>query len=571
MPEAVERSIGDILLGQGVVTRGQLAEAKSNQQSEGGTLDDALLRTGIVTQAEITRAWASYYGRDVIDLATVQISPALLELIPQAIAKRQNIIPVSREGGRIIVASAEPLDFNTLDNLRFLLGSDIDYVFADRESLQEAVGRCYGSVEESVDTLLSEFTDSDISRVETGSALTRGQQQETDDAPIVRLVQMIITDAIAQRSSDVHIEPLENRLRVRYRIDGVCHEVQSPPKRLQGAIISRVKIMSGMDIAEKRLPQDGRIQMRVSGRDVDFRVSALPASHGESVVLRILDRESVLIDIEQLGFDPEDHERFRRIIRRPNGIFLVTGPTGSGKTTTLYAALNELNRPDTKIVTAEDPVEYTLSGVNQVEVNSRIGMTFGRILRSVLRQAPNVILVGEIRDRETAEVAIQAALTGHLVFSTLHTNDAPSALTRLIDIGVKPFLCASAVMAVMAQRLVRVICEECKEPYDPGRARLKAAGLTDEQIDGTTFMHGTGCRNCANTTYRGRLGIFEMMQMSPTLRELAFNCAPRSDIARAAEQAGMVTLRGDGIRKVLGGITTVDEVLRITARGEEEL
>jgi len=571
MPEAVGRSIGDVLLEQGVVTQAQLEEAQSNQQVEGGGLDDALLRTGIVTQTEITRAWARYYGREVIDLATVQISPALLELIPQAIAKRQNILPVSREGGRIIVASAEPLDFNTLDNLRFLLGSDIDYVLADRESLQEAVSRSYGSVEESVDTLLSEFTDSDISRVETGSLLAKGQQEESDDAPIVRLVHMIITDAISQRASDIHIEPLESRLRVRYRIDGVCHEMQSPPKRLQGAIISRVKIMSGMDIAEKRLPQDGRIQMRVSGRDVDFRVSALPASHGESMVLRILDRESVLINIEQLGFDPEDHERFQRIIRRPNGIFLVTGPTGSGKTTTLYAALNELNRPDTKIITAEDPVEYTLSGINQVEVSARIGLTFSRILRSVLRQAPNVILVGEIRDRETAEIAIQAALTGHLVFSTLHTNDAPSALTRLIDIGVKPFLCASAVMAVMAQRLVRVICSECKQPYDPGVAKLKAAGLTDEQIEKTKFEHGTGCRNCSNTAYRGRTAIFELMRMNPTLRELAFNCAPRSEIAKAAEQSGMVTLRRDGIRKVLAGTTTVDEVLRITARGEDDI
>ncbi|MFH0963657.1 MAG: type II secretion system ATPase GspE [Planctomycetota bacterium] len=571
MPDALGKSIGDILVEQGVITKAQLEEAQANQQSEGGRLEEALLRTGIVTSSEVTRAWARHYRRDVVDLSQVQIAPALLELIPQAIAKRQNIVPIAREDGRILVASAEPLDFNTLDNLRFLLGADIDYVFADRESLQEAVNRCYGNVEESVDTLLSEFTDSDITRVDkTSGVFTSQTTEEGDDAPIVRLVHMVITDAIAQRASDIHIEPLENRLRVRYRIDGVCHEVQNPPKRLQGAILSRVKIMASMNIAEKRLPQDGRIQMRVAGRDIDFRVSALPSSHGESIVMRILDRESVLMNIEQLGFDPSDHERFRRIIRRPNGIFLVTGPTGSGKTTTLYGALNELNRPDTKIITAEDPVEYTLTGINQVEVKTQIGMTFSRILRSVLRQAPNVILVGEIRDRETAEIAIQAALTGHLVFSTLHTNDAPSAITRLIDIGVKPFLCASAVMAVMAQRLIRKTCRECREPYDPGRATLKAAGLTDEQIDSTTFYRGVGCRACSNTGFRGQLGIFELMEMNSTLRELAFNCAPRSELTAAAQQGGMVTLRRDGLRKVLAGISTVEEILRITTRGDEE-
>ena len=521
----------------------------------------------MVTDSEIAQAWSKHLGREVVDVSNVDISPALLELVPQAMAKRQNIVPVREESGRVIVASAQPLDFNTLDNLRFLLGRDIDYVLASREDVEDAVSRYYGAAEESVDTLLSEFTDSEIARVGGGGGSR--QSDEGDDAPIVKLVHMIISDAIAARASDIHVEPLEARLRIRYRIDGVCHEVQNPPKRLQGAVISRLKIMSNMDIAEKRLPQDGRIQMRVDGRDIDFRVSALPAVHGESVVLRILDRESVLVSIEQLGFDPGDHERFLKIIRRPNGIFLVTGPTGSGKTTTLYSALGALNRPDTKIITVEEPVEYTLSGINQVEVNAKIGLTFGRVLRSILRQAPNVILVGEIRDRETAEIAIQAALTGHLVFSTLHTNDAPSALTRLIDMGVKPFLCASAVMAVMAQRLVRRICPECTEEYEPEPAKLKAAGLTEEQVANTTFYHGTGCPSCGNTGYRGRIAIFEMMEMNSTLRELTFNCATRTDLSRAAEAAGMVPLRGDGLRKVVQGMTTVDEILRITARGDE--
>jgi len=568
MPDIGATELGDLLVRQGVITRAQREEAEANRQTQGGSLEEALLRMGLVTQPDVTRAWASHLGREVVDLETVQISPALLELIPQAIAKRQNIVPINRLNGRIIVASAEPLDFNTLDNLRFLLGADIDYVLATRDALQEMLSRCYGSVEESVDTLLSEFTDSEITRVDMGGATDAGD--EDSDAPIVKLVYMIINDAIKRRASDIHIEPLEARLRIRYRIDGVCHEIQNPPKRLQGAILSRVKIMSGMDIAEKRLPQDGRIQMRVGGRDIDFRVSALPAQHGESMVLRILDRESVMVSIEDLGFDPGDHERFNRIIKRPNGIFLVTGPTGSGKTTTLYSALNVLNRPDTKIITVEDPVEYQMSGINQVEVNADIGLTFARILRSVLRQAPNIILVGEIRDRETAEIAIQAALTGHLVFSTLHTNDAPSAMTRLIDIGVKPFLAASAVMAVMAQRLVRRICAECREETTPAESALESAQMSAQQAAATTFYKGAGCRSCSETGYRGRIAIFELMAMNPTLRELTFNCTPTTEIFRAAVAAGMTTLRQDAIRKVIAGVTTIDEVVRITARTGEE-
>ena len=569
MPDIGGTELGDLLVQQRVITRAQREEAEANQQTEGGSLEEALLRMGLVTQPDVTRAWAAHLGREVVDLETVQVSPALLELIPQAIAKRQNIVPINRLNRRIIVASAEPLDFNTLDNLRFLLGSDIDYVLATRDALQEMLNRCYGSVEESVDTLLSEFTDSEITRVDMGGA--KPGRDEDSDAPIVKLVYMIINDAIKGRASDIHIEPLESRLRIRYRVDGVCHEIQNPPKRLQGAMLSRVKIMSGMDIAEKRLPQDGRIQMRVGGRDIDFRVSALPAQHGESMVLRILDRESVMVSIEDLGFDPGDHQRFNRIIKRPNGIFLVTGPTGSGKTTTLYSALNVLNRPDTKIITVEDPVEYQISGINQVEVKAEIGLTFGRVLRSVLRQAPDVILVGEIRDRETAEIAIQASLTGHLVFSTLHTNDASSALTRLIDMGVKPFLVASAVMAVMAQRLVRRICAECREETTPPESRLEAAQMTPEQIATTTFYAGAGCRSCSNTGYRGRIAIFELMEMNPTLRELAFNCAPTMEIFRAAVAAGMTTLRQDAIRKVIAGVSTLEEVVRITAKAEEEV
>jgi type IV pilus assembly protein PilB len=370
------------------------------------------------------------------------------------------------------------------------------------------------------------------------------------------------------RASDIHVEPMSERVRIRYRVDGMCQEVKSPPKRLQGAVISRLKIMANIDIAEKRRPQDGRILMRIDGRDIDFRVSVLPATHGESVVLRILDKEKALISLEKLGFDPEDHVRFNRIIRRPNGVFLVTGPTGSGKTTTLYAALNQLNRPDVKIISAEDPVEYSLAGINQCQVHDQIGLTFARILRSMLRQAPNIILVGEIRALDVADVAVQAALTGHLVFSTLHTNDAPSAITRLVDMGVKPFLVASAVQAIMAQRLIRTICQRCKEPVEPDPWVLKAMGMGAQDLEGATFYHGRGCPACNSSGYRGRQGIFELMEMNSTIREMAFNKAPLEHIRRQAIMSGMLTLKDDGIRKAKAGITTLEEVMRITVRGE---
>ncbi|MCY2924715.1 MAG: GspE/PulE family protein, partial [Planctomycetota bacterium] len=386
-----------------------------------------------------------------------------------------------------------------------------------------------------------------------------------DSAPIIRLVTMIVGEAVRGRASDIHIEPMANRVRVRYRVDGVCIERDNIPKRMQGSVINRLKILSGIDLAEKRLPQDGRIKMKFAGSDIDFRVSCLPSYHGESMVLRILRPESVRLGIPALGLAGDDMTRFLQIIKRPNGIFLVTGPTGSGKTTTLYAAVNELNRPDRKIITAEDPVEYNFTGVNQVQVNDQIGLTFSSILRAMLRQAPNVILVGEIRDLEVAQVAIQAALTGHLVFSTLHTNDAPSAITRLIDMGVKPFLVTNSVQAVMAQRLVRVICPDCKEPYADNDPRvLRMLGFGQDEMEGLTFYRGRGCTACVGTGYRGRQGIFELMEMDNALRELAFNRASLSELRRAAIATGMNTLLQDGRDKVRAGITTAEELVRIT-------
>jgi type IV pilus assembly protein PilB len=376
---------------------------------------------------------------------------------------------------------------------------------------------------------------------------------------------MIIGEAVKMRASDIHIEPMANRVRVRYRVDGVCLERDNIPKRMQGPVINRFKIMAGIDLAERRMPGDGRIKMSVSGSDIDFRVSSLPSYHGESVVLRILRPDSAKLGIQSLGFEADNYAQFQRIIRRPNGVFLVTGPTGSGKTTSLYAAINELNRPDRKIITAEDPVEYNFTGINQCQVNEPIGLTFAAILRSMLRQAPNIILVGEIRDMEVAEVAIQAALTGHLVFSTLHTNDAPSAITRLIDMGVKPFLVASSIQAVMGQRLIRIICPDCKEVYpDPDPRILRVLGFRPDEIQGRTFYRGRGCSSCGGSGYRGRQGIFELMEMNSSIREMAFNRAPLNEIRKTARAAGMRGLLEDGRTKIVNGVTTPDELVRIT-------
>jgi len=411
--------------------------------------------------------------------------------------------------------------------------------------------------------MLQEFTDTAIDFNEAAAAAGLAAMGDESDAPVVKLVNLMIQEAISLRASDIHIEPFADRVRVRYRIDGVLVERDSPPRRLLAPLVSRLKIMASIDIAEKRRPQDGRIKLTHGGKHFDLRVSVLPTVHGQAVVMRILDRGNIQISIKDLGFGETDYKRFQQMIKRPNGIFLVTGPTGSGKTTTLYAALNELNRPDRKIITAEDPVEYYLPGVNQVEVKHQIGLDFARIIRAMLRQAPNIILVGEIRDNETAEIAVQASLTGHLVFSTLHTNDAPSAITRLVDIGVPPFLVASSIIAIMAQRLVRLICPKCQEEDKPDSAEIKAAGITPDQLSRAHFLRGRGCNYCHHTGYRGRLGIFELMKMNSGIREMTFNRAPTQEIRRQARLLGMRTLLEDGVEKALKGITTLEEVLSI--------
>jgi type IV pilus assembly protein PilB len=554
----------DILLKKGILEAEQVAEARTLQQQTGAKLQDALVKLGYISQDEIMSAIAEHSGLKSINLTDLTIPPAIIELVPESVARENVVIPLSQEEGVLQVVMSDPSDYETVTKLQFILNKEIQPVLAPKEQIIAAINRHYGQTEtESVDSVLAEFTDTQI--VFTETADTQSDQAAADDseAPVVKLVNLIIHEAISLRASDIHIEPFEDRVRVRYRIDGILVERDSPPRRLLAPLISRIKIMGSIDISEKRRPQDGRIKMTTKGKHFDLRVSVLPTNHGQSLVMRILDRANIQVTVKDLGFMDDDYKRFLNIIKRPNGIFLVTGPTGSGKTTTLYSALNELNRPDRKIITAEDPVEYYLPGINQVEVKHQIGLDFARIIRAMLRQAPNIILVGEIRDQETAEIAVQASLTGHLVFSTLHTNDAPSAITRLNDIGVAPFLTASSIMAVMAQRLVRLICPKCKEPDKPPAHEIKAVGLTPAQAQSATFARGRGCPHCNHTGYRGRKGIFEMMRMTNVIREMTFNREPTQAIRRQARLAGMRTLLEDGVLKAVAGITTVEEVLSI--------
>ena len=563
MPEKKQRTIGQVLIEKGIVTEEQILQAIDVQREKPQMrIGEILVEMDAVTWDDIYQALAELLNYQFVDLRTVQVPAEAVEAVPKTIARKHQLVPVGEEDGTLTVAVTDPFDLIAMDNLRFYLGRSVRCVLAAPDAVEEAIGKYYGIEESTVDNMLAEFTESDLG-LDTGDDAQ--MEEDGEDSAMIRLVQLIITEAVKMRASDIHIEPMKTKLRVRYRVDGNCQEMDSPPKRLQGPIISRVKIMAGIDIAEKRRPTDGRIAMRVGGLAFDMRVSCLPGSHGESVVMRLLMKESVLINLQELGFHESDYRRFESIIKRPNGIFLVTGPTGSGKTTTLYAALHELNRPDKKIITAENPVEYNLFGINQCEVKERIGLTFSVILRSMLRQAPNIILVGEIRDPETAEIAIQAALTGHLVFSTLHTNDAPSSLTRLIDMGIKPFLVASSIQAVMAQRLVRRICDQCKEPTTYDRRELASVGLKPDDIKNVTLYKGTGCQRCRGIGFRGRLAVFELMEMDNTLREMSFRREPITEIREQAKQSGMVTLRDDGVRKILAGVTTIPEVLEISA------
>ncbi len=554
------------LVDDGIVGPDQLSEAGDLAASMGITPEDALVKQGYTTADVVAKYKAKQFGYEFVDLEGAEISGTVIELVPESVARENNVMPLNLDGDRLVVAVVDPMDYAVLDKLRFILNRDVQVVMSPKESILAAINRHYGQSEtESVDSMLQEFTETaiDFTETEAGADVT----EEDENAPIVRLVNLILSEAVKMRASDVHIEPFEDRIRVRYRIDGVLIERDSPPRRLLGSMVSRVKIMASMDIAEKRRCQDGRIKSRIAGKELDFRVSILPTNHGQAIVLRILDRDNIKIGIRNLGFSEENYRTFQNIIRRPNGIFLVTGPTGSGKTTTLYSALGELNRPDRKIITAEDPVEYLLPGINQCEVRHSIGLNFARIIRAMLRQAPNVILVGEIRDLETAEMAIQASLTGHLVFSTLHTNDAPGSVTRLVDMGVQPFLVASSVMAVLAQRLVRVVCEKCKDPHQPEPSEIEFFELTADQLESATFVRGKGCNACAHTGYKGRKAVFELMTMNSSLRDMAFRSEPTQAIRRQAQLFGMKSLDMDALDKAIKGITSLAEVYKLKKGG----
>jgi len=565
------KKLGEILVGWGIISNDQLDKAVATAQKSGKRLGDALVDQGACKDTDIAKGLANQFGMEYFDLEVAGAAAKVnAKLIPDDVVKKYHVLPLAKNGNRLQLLIHDPMDLELQDILRFRLNVDIEPRIAARSQIKRFIdggGVPAGGPAKAVDpgkSLVTESIDRTIDR-SVDKSMDKSIDISSDEAPIVRLCNRILTEAVKMRASDVHMEPMADRVRLRYRIDGVCVERDNLPKRMQNSMLSRFKLMSGMNIAEKRTPQDGRIKLQVDEAFIDFRVSACPAYHGESVVARILRPDSVRIGLNGLGFEPENLATFNKVIRRPNGIFLVTGPTGSGKTTTLYTALDILNRPDKKIITAEDPVEYQFEGINQCQVREQIGLSFSAILRSMLRQAPNIILVGEIRDKEVAEIAIQAALTGHLVFSTLHTNDAPSAITRLVDMGVKPFLVASSIQAVLAQRLIRVLCKQCKGSIDenPDPKYLKLVGISAEEAAGK-LLKPVGCPNCNGSGYRGRQAIFEMMLMNSEIRDLAFKLAPISDLRRAARANGMKLLVDDGKIKCLKGITTIDEVARNT-------
>lgn len=554
--------IGDpldqILLEKGWIDADQIAKGEALLQEEGlRNVGEACVKLELLDEEKLAEALAIQNGMEFIGESFLIGSPEATEQVPLEFARKRTVLPLRVEDGSLHVAIADPNDLSIVDDLAFMSGMAVVCHVGSESAIQKGIGNSYSGGEEQLGSL--------IDASETVSIKGDEEEEEPDDdeAPVIALVNTIIAKAVQKGASDIHIESMENTMRVRFRIDGKCVVVDRPHRRLQGALFGRIKLMARMDIAEKRKPQDGPIKLKVEGRNIDLRVSTLPTSFGESIVMRILDKESVMKGVDQLGFHPDDQKQFDQLIERPNGIILVTGPTGSGKTTTLYAALNAKNKPNVKIITAEDPVEYNVSGINQIQVNHQIGLNFSRILRAMLRQAPNVILVGEIRDHETAEIAIEASLTGHLVFSTLHTNDAPASITRLIDMGVKPYLVSAAVIAILAQRLIRLNCKECSEEYQPSDEHLIAAGISPEMAEGKTFRRGRGCAVCNQTGYKGRIGIYELMKMNSELRQAVFVNTPSHELREIALRGGMHTLLMDGVRKVFAGMTTVEEVLRV--------
>ncbi|MCM2371748.1 GspE/PulE family protein [Aporhodopirellula aestuarii] len=563
----------DLLLQQGVISLDQLSEAEEISRNTKAEIGDVLVKLEYATPEEVAQAIAKFHKIPYVDLRSIRINESVIELVPESVARENMVLPFKEEDGALTILIANPFDLETIEKLRFILNRKIETALAPKEAINGAINQYYGQVEgESADSMLQEFTDTAIDFTETDGGGDGMDESDMDDdsAPVIRLVNLMIAEAVQLRASDIHVEPFEDRVRIRYRIDGVCVEREAAPRRMLSAIIARIKILSKIDISEKRRPTDGRIKITVGDKQLDLRVSIIPTNHGQSCVMRLLDKDNIKVGTRQLGLSERDFRNFNSLIKRPNGIILVTGPTGSGKTTTLYASLNALNRPDRKIITAEDPVEYYLPGINQVEVRHNIGLDFGRIIRAMLRQAPNIILVGEMRDHETASMGIQASLTGHLVFSTLHTNDAPSAISRMVDIGVPSYMVASSVIAVLAQRLVRTICPRCKVRYQPPESVIKDSQLPPEMLAQAEFSKGRGCTYCGRSGYRGRIGIYELMLINGKLRELMFKGTTTKSVREEAIKNGMSTLYADGMLKVIRGVTTFEEVYRVAKQTEQE-
>jgi type IV pilus assembly protein PilB len=560
MPDFIE-----ILLRNKKLTEAQVVEAKKLSRTSNISVAEALVKLQACTPELVALARAKAGGLEYMKLDGIEVPYEVVTLISESMARQHCVLAVEiLSDGALKVVMSDPDDLEVLDSIQFVLNRKLKIALAPKEAVMIAINKLYAR-DDTAD-MIKEVTDQIA--FEDADVAPSDEAVDENSAPVIRLVQMIINEAVSSRASDIHVEPFEDRVRIRYRIDGVLAERDSIPKRLLGPVLSRLKILAKVDIAERRRCQDGRIKVTVGKKELDLRVSVMPTNHGQSVVMRLLDKDNIKVGLKQLGMSEEIFRQVNALIRRPNGIILVTGPTGSGKTTTLYAGLNDLNRPDRKIITAEDPVEYYLPGINQVEVKHSIGLDFQRIIRAMLRQAPNVILVGEMRDSETAEMGIQASLTGHLVFSTLHTNDAPSAITRMIDMGVPAYLVASSIIAILAQRLVRKVCEKCKYPYSPPESVLEQAGLTPEQITKSTFMRGKGCANCNRKGYRGRVGIYELMMMTSRVRELSFQGTSSQALRRAAVAQGMRTLFEDGLDKAMRGITTLEEIFAITKKME---
>jgi type IV pilus assembly protein PilB len=562
---ATTERLGDLLVREKLITRDQLDKALAEQKTTGMRLGYCLVKLGFVQETEISKMLARQYRMPAVDLSRFEVDPKIVKMIPPDVAVKHMVLPLKREGRTLTVAMADPTNVTVIEDLKFITRYDIFPVIAGEYTLKTSIERYYEQSDAQLQTLLKDIEQTDDLEVIEEKEEDQGPVQVADDAPVVKLINGVLTDAVKRGASDIHIEPFEFDIRIRYRIDGALQEVMKPPIKLKAALTSRVKIMSSLNIAERRVPQDGRLKLRMGKRVIDFRVSTLPVIWGEKIVMRILDKGNLTLDLSKFGFEPKAEADLMKNILNPYGMVLVTGPTGSGKTTTLYSALSRVNTMEVNIMTAEDPVEYNLAGVNQVLVRNEIGMTFAAALKAFLRQDPNIIMVGEIRDIETGGIAIKAALTGHLVLSTLHTNDAPSTITRMIDMGIEPFNVSSAVNLIVAQRLVRRICKDCKAEYNYSPEELKALAVEGKEFQGVSFFKGSGCDTCGGTGYKGRAGLYEVMSLSPELRRMILRGASTAELQQMAVSEGMLTLRMDGIVKMKKGITTLEEVVKETA------